>query len=416
MARLAYVIVFVIAGILAASACSNINPQYEGEYVDGQRHGYGKMIWPEPEAKIYEGEWVDGKAHGHGTYLTANGIHYEGDWADGMQHGNGSALWADSLNRYVGEWAKGQQHGHGTAIWANGTYYEGQWVRGKPHGHGTGIWMSTFKSNGGCCYQRSWVNQTNDKLSTHNFEAWSMGGRYEGNFAHGAREGHGTMEWSNGERYEGDWVRGGPQGRGIFLTASGDRYEGEFSNSSVTTDDGSYHSFYDLGVVFPHIPSLQDPNQPLQDPNQPCWKYENWLEPKENNYPINELPMFGLRSKTTEQKRADEELIEYMTRDGKSKEQAAESFARLGWYSYKGENYSTAIKRFNQAWLLDPGNHLALWGFAVISFERDQIEESIRYFRMAIESAPENQNLKKQTARAISCWNNIPRDIYRNSQ
>lgn len=113
------------------------------------------------------------------------------------------------------------------------------------------------------------------------------------------------------------------------------------------------------------------------------------------DYPINELPMYGLREKTAEQKRADEAYIEAMTQDGKSRAEAAESAARMAWNIFYQGDKATAIRRFNQAWLLDPQNQLALWGFAVTCIDRGQLEDAIRYYRMAIEAGPENPGLQR---------------------
>lgn len=74
------------------------------------------------------------------------------------------------------------------------------------------------------------------------------------------------------------------------------------------------------------------------------------------NYAINELPMYGHLQK---------------------------SAVRLGWNFFYDGNCSTAMKRFNRAWLLDPDNQLALWGFAVISLDRGLFEEAVRYFELA---------------------------------
>jgi hypothetical protein len=113
------------------------------------------------------------------------------------------------------------------------------------------------------------------------------------------------------------------------------------------------------------------------------------------NYPINELPMYGHLTKTAAQKRADKKYIEYATSGGRSREHAADMAAKAGWnYYYKGDQ-PTAIKRFNQAWMLDPENPLALWGFAGICRDRDQMDDAIRYFEMAIEKDPENILLER---------------------
>ena len=120
------------------------------------------------------------------------------------------------------------------------------------------------------------------------------------------------------------------------------------------------------------------------------------LTPKGNiDYPTNELPMYGERAKTAAQIRADKAFIKTVTKGGKSREDAAEYFAQTGWNSFYKGDQTTAIKRFNQAWLLDPNNQHALWGFAVIAGGRDQIEEAVRFFRMAIENGPENSSLQR---------------------
>lgn len=107
-------------------------------------------------------------------------------------------------------------------------------------------------------------------------------------------------------------------------------------------------------------------------------------------YPINELPMYGHREKTPDQKLADRQYIETMTSDGRSRSDAAESAAKLGWNTYYAGDCAQAMRRFNQAWLLDHDNQLALWGFAVIALERDNIAEAVKYFEMALHSGPEN--------------------------
>ena len=119
------------------------------------------------------------------------------------------------------------------------------------------------------------------------------------------------------------------------------------------------------------------------------------------DYPINELPMYGHIQKTADQKRVDTRYIKEMTTGGRSREAAAVVAARLGWHIFYQGDCSTAIKRFNQAWLLDPKNQLALWGFAVISIDRAQIEEAIRYYRMAIESGPEDPSLRRDYENAL---------------
>lgn len=123
------------------------------------------------------------------------------------------------------------------------------------------------------------------------------------------------------------------------------------------------------------------------------------------DYPINELPMYGKRKKTDRQKRADDKYVKDMTNHYGSRETAADVAAKLGWnVFYKGDK-TLAIKRFNQAWLLDHLNQYALWGFAVISQERGQLGEAIRYYRIAIENGPKNTSLQRDYENALKLLN-----------
>lgn len=65
--------------------------------------------------------------------------------------------------------------------------------------------------------------------------------------------------------------------------------------------------------------------------------------------------------------------------------EAAIHQAKVGWDLYYKGDKLTAIKRFNQAWLLDNECLLAFVGFAVISRDRGNLKESIVYYKNAIE-------------------------------
>jgi Tfp pilus assembly protein PilF len=107
--------------------------------------------------------------------------------------------------------------------------------------------------------------------------------------------------------------------------------------------------------------------------------------------------MFGGYEKTAWQNTADEQFMEIVLpgfQDDRAA--AAESFARTGWNSYYQDDRTSAIKRFNQAWLLDPDNQHALWGFAVISRERGKTDAALRFYRMALESGAVQPTLKEE--------------------
>lgn len=102
--------------------------------------------------------------------------------------------------------------------------------------------------------------------------------------------------------------------------------------------------------------------------------------------PVNELPMYGGFEKTERQREADATFLEtVLPRFDDDRAAAADYFAREAWKSvYSGDN-ATAMKRFNQAWLLDPDNPVTLWGFAAICRVRGNTDAALRYYEQAIE-------------------------------
>jgi Tfp pilus assembly protein PilF len=100
--------------------------------------------------------------------------------------------------------------------------------------------------------------------------------------------------------------------------------------------------------------------------------------------PIDELPMFGGHQKTDEMKTSDEALLA-LSKRGSSRETMAKDALKAGFYYYKKGILSSAIKRFNQAWFLDPENGDAYHGFALITESRNGNSEEIeKFYRMAL--------------------------------
>ena len=110
---------------------------------------------------VYEGEILNGKRHGHGTYTWAYGDTYEGDWKDGKRCGRGKLIQYGKVpatgetyvkRSYDGEWLDSKEHGHGICVegdfgmYKNDKVYEGEWVNGKRQGRF--VWYLT-NSNGG---------------------------------------------------------------------------------------------------------------------------------------------------------------------------------------------------------------------------------------------------------------------------
>lgn len=125
---------------------------FEGQELDGKRHGYGEQIWV--DGTNYKGYWENDKMSGKGRLEYANGDIYDCNWCDNKAKGFGELAKANG-SKYIGEWDNDQPHGEGTESWPDGTEYKGTYARGLKDGKGTYIWSDGTK------YEGEW---SNDKI------------------------------------------------------------------------------------------------------------------------------------------------------------------------------------------------------------------------------------------------------------
>jgi tetratricopeptide (TPR) repeat protein len=101
----------------------------------------------------------------------------------------------------------------------------------------------------------------------------------------------------------------------------------------------------------------------------------------------------GVVKFTPEQKKANEWFIEEIIRDYGSKDKGSEVAAKEGWYHLSKHNPRMAMKRFNQAWLLNPNNSNAYWGFGILMSGYGKDDKAIEMFEKALSLAPDNMKL-----------------------
>lgn len=111
--------------------------------------------------------------------------------------------------------------------------------------------------------------------------------------------------------------------------------------------------------------------------------------------PINERPMYGGVLKTESQKQADQQLIEDTLAYGVSLEEGARRMVAKGWEYLEAGQSGLAMRRFNQAWLLDRGNAGAYWGMAAVVWDRDHdLAQAEHLFWLAEALDPHNPDLQ----------------------
>lgn len=105
---------------------------------------------------------------------------------------------------------------------------------------------------------------------------------------------------------------------------------------------------------------------------------------------IDEAPMYGGmdRSKVPELKAGDDKFIKDVTAQYGSRERASRVWVNQGFAFYEQDKLGMAMRRFNQAWLLDPTNSEVYWGFAAVLQDQEKYCEALSMTERAFSSGP----------------------------
>jgi len=97
------------------------------------------------------------------------------------------------------------------------------------------------------------------------------------------------------------------------------------------------------------------------------------------------LPLFGQPKipRPEHLKKADEDFIRDSTLRYGNRLAASNALASQGWAAIRNKQIDLAMLRFNQAWLLNPKNFSAFWGFGAVLSERGKLAEAIEHLETA---------------------------------
>lgn len=93
-----------------------------------------------------------------------------------------------------------------------------------------------------------------------------------------------------------------------------------------------------------------------------AWAAPAWAQ----SYPPNERPMNG------GVKQDDQKFIDSVIASGYTRKAGAQEAVARGFQSFEKRDYGPAMRRFNQAWVLDPDYAETYRGFALVLIERDR--------------------------------------------
>ena len=110
---------------------------------------------------------------------------------------------------------------------------------------------------------------------------------------------------------------------------------------------------------------------------------------------INEIPEYGNQPKSAEMLQADQEFLA-LTK-GKEKE-SFDHMMNVGWSFFQQGDIGTAIKRFNQAWLIDSTRYESYWGFAAAEGRINNLETSKHYYEKALNHGGDTKILNPEYA------------------
>ena len=110
---------------------------------------------------------------------------------------------------------------------------------------------------------------------------------------------------------------------------------------------------------------------------------------------INEIPEYGNQPKSPEMLQADQEFLA-LTK-GKKKE-SFDHMMNVGWSFFQRGDIGTAIKRFNQAWLIDSTRYESYWGFAAAEGRLNNFETSKHYYEKALNHGGDTKILNPEYA------------------
>jgi tetratricopeptide (TPR) repeat protein len=119
--------------------------------------------------------------------------------------------------------------------------------------------------------------------------------------------------------------------------------------------------------------------------------------------PIDQVPMYGGADRAADPvlHAADEKLIADTTAHFGSREKASVAFVNNGMAYYGHDDLVNAMRRFNQAWVLDPANAEVYWGFAVVAHDRGHACDAMKWFDKALSFGHFVVGMDADAARAI---------------
>lgn len=114
----------------------------------------------------------------------------------------------------------------------------------------------------------------------------------------------------------------------------------------------------------------------------------------------NTKPMYGEAPKSKDQIANDEKFIETVVNQFGTRVAASEKYIEIAWRYYYNDSLIVAMKRFNQAWMLNPENPDSYYGFGSLIESKGDTIEAKRLYNIGFKK-------DKSYKRALQCFQTI---------
>ena len=261
----------------------NGNLIFEGEYLNGQKNGYGKEYNSEGKL-IYEGKYLNGlelkpdkmiyffslflsnnkiknnqkfKKEKKKEYYDKGALRYEGEYLNGKWHGRGKRYKENGKLEFDGEYCndfpkKGKLYNNFGRLEFDGEYLNG-WQKGKEYDvNGKIVFIGEF------LLDKKWDGKGYDENGKVIYELKSGTGKvmeydngylkFEGEYLNGEKNGKGKEYENNELVFEGEYLNGKRNGKGKeYNITNGKKFEGEYLNGER---NGYGKESYDDDIIY----------------------------------------------------------------------------------------------------------------------------------------------------------------------
>jgi len=111
--------------------------------------------------------------------------------------------------------------------------------------------------------------------------------------------------------------------------------------------------------------------------------------------PDNTKPMYGEIVKSAEYQKADEQFKAHCIKQFGSLHDAAIAHINFAWEYIGKDEMDTALRRFNQAWLLDSNLSDSYFGFSFLMKHQNNQAESERFYNMGMAKDETGEGLER---------------------